>query len=417
MRVLWVVNIVLPDAAHLVGEGKIAFGGWIGAMLNQLSRTPGIELGVVTRADVPARSSAYINGIQYYILPQSCRDKYDISSEDCRFVLDEFRPDLLHVEGTEFSHALTFLNSWQGKNVVSLQGIINGYEPYQYGGLPVGEMLFSFSSVKVMVAASLIYRKLALFMPRLKGEVNAIRKAQNILGRTTWDHAYAYAMNPDAPYYSCNRILRDEFYRQRWDIAVMERHSVFIGNAASALKGAHFALTAIAQLKREYPNIKLYIAGVSPFGSTRKVFTGLIGYPAYLRYLIRKLDIKANVVFTGVLQADEMATLLSRVNAFVLCSTIENSPNTLGEAMAMGVPCISSFVGGAADMAHDGEEALFYRDNDPVQLAFQIKRIFDDEGLALKLSSNARHRALDTHDPQDNVSKILRAYYEILGKR
>jgi glycosyltransferase involved in cell wall biosynthesis len=415
LRILWVVNIVLPQVAHLVDGRKFATGGWINAMIQQIARVPGVELGVAMRAPVSSIVTETIDGIRYFLIPSKSGKAFDISEADCRKVLEDFAPDLLHVEGTEFSHARTFLSTWQGPNVVSLQGIINGYEPYQYGGLPVGEMLFSGKLVPTLAAASLIYRKLALFKPRLKDEIETIRMAKNLLGRTTWDRAHAYAINPAAPYYSCNRILRDSFYGPRWNPREMERHTLFIGNSTVPLKGAHFVLQAVAQLKREYPDIKIYIAGEDPYPKGGSRLKKMVSYPAYLRYLVETLGLTSHVEFTGLLQADAMAERLRRTHCYVLCSTIENSPNTLGEAMILGVPCVAAFTGGAPDMASDGVEALYYRDNDPQLLAYQIRRIFEDESLANGLSERARVRARITHDPVANMNNTLAAYEKIMN--
>ncbi len=416
MRILWVVNIVLPQVAHLVDGRKFATGGWINAMLSQLNEVPGVELGVAIRAPVSSPKTETIDRIQYFLIPEDPTRKYDISVAECQRVLREFAPDLLHIEGTEFAHAKTFLTQWSGPNVVSLQGVINGYEPYQYGGLPVGEMLFSGKLVPALSAASLIYRKQVLFRPRLKGELETIRLAKNILGRTTWDRAHAYAIAPAAPYFSCSRILRDTFYDMTWNSAQMEQHTLFVGNSAAPLKGAHFVIRALALLKAEFPKIKLYVAGEDPRPKSARGIRAAIGYGAYLRHLICSLGVEQQVEFTGLLQADAMADRLSRCHAYVMCSTIENSPNTLGEAMMIGVPCISAFTGGAPDMAGDGVEALFYRDNDPALLAYQIKRVFDSNVLAQNLSNAARARARITHDRQGNMGKTLNAYRTILGQ-
>ena len=100
---------------------------------------------------------------------------------------------------------------------------------------------------------------------------------------------------------------------------------------------------------------------------------------------------------------------------YVLTSLIENSPNTLGEAMILGMPCVSAYTGGASEMAIDEKECLFYRANDPKLLAWQVKRIFDDDGLAQKLGDSARKHALTTHDPEKNRDALLAAYEDILN--
>ena len=154
------------------------------------------------------------------------------------------------------------------------------------------------------------------------------------------------------------------------------------------------------------------IAGESPEKSSIKEWKKYIGYPAYIRGLISELGLESNVEFLGVLSADEMADTMANSGVFVLSSIIENSPNTLGEAMILGMPVVAAYSGGVGDMAEDYKEALFYRANDPQVLAMKIRTLFNDSKYALKLGAAARVRALETHDPQDNRDKLLMAYKE-----
>ena len=84
--------------------------------------------------------------------------------------------------------------------------------------------------------------------------------------------------------------------------------------------------------------------------------------------------------------------------------------------MLVGTPCVSAYVGGVSDMATDGKEALFYRNDDPAALAWNIKRIFDDDELAIELSRNGKKHAEVTHNPRLNAEKLLSVYRDILGK-
>lgn len=413
MKVLWIVSFPLPEVAHLAGVGKSAFGGWVASMLKQLSSVDELELSVAMKSPVDKLIKERVGNIDYYLVPQSKKDRFDVYQEDCDFVLEDAAPDLLHAEGTEGTHTLRFLSTWKGENIVSMQGILNGYEPYEYGNLPVADMIATFKGQAAVMSLALLSNKLLNFKKRVKKEIQTIELADNILGRTTWDRAHSYAMNNQAGYFTCYRVLRDTFYEEIWDIKKAEKHSIFIGNAGSPRKGAHFVFRAVAQLKNEFPGIKIYIAGEKPYKTSWKEWKKVVGYPAYLQNLIKELNIEENIEFLGVLQAEEMAKQMCSVNVCVLSSIIENSPNTLGETMIMGVPAITSYVGGAPDMAKDGEEALFYRDNDPQLLAYAIKKVFDSEELALKLSKNGRKRALVTHDPQENLDRMVKIYNKI----
>ena len=64
-------------------------------------------------------------------------------------------------------------------------------------------------------------------------------------------------------------------------------------------------------------------------------------------------------------------------------STIENSPNSVGEAMLLGCPVVSSCVGGVPDMLEHGREGFLYQASVPYMLAWYVKRVFGDDELAM----------------------------------
>lgn len=415
VRVLWAVSIVPIEATKLIGLKATPFGGWIDTMRMQIEKDPNIKLGIACHAKVDKIVIGEVKGTSYYIMPEV--KKHDVDDEDIEKVIEDFKPDILHMEGTEFPYTLRFLCKFEGKNVVSLQGIINGYKAYQYGELPVDEMMWSKSMTNILIAWSLHMRKRLLFIPRLKGEKRILSLAKNFLGRTTWDRAHAYFLNPNAKYYQCNRILRRSFYNKTWKLDEIDRYSIYIGNSYNPLKGAHYVIEAIALLKEEFPNIKVRIAGEVPYIEKHcKNPAKYIGYPVYLRKLIKRLSLENNVEFTGILSENEIMNYLLKSNVYVLPSSIENSPNTLGEAMLVGVPCVAAYVGGVPDMAIDNEEALLYRSNDPTLLAWKIRQIFQDDELALKLSNNGQRHAIITHDPVTNANMLVEAYHDIMKR-
>lgn len=418
MRVLWTVNLLPKAAALQLNIPSNVLGGWVESMAAQLKPYLDIELTVACKIEKKYQFNDVVDGVRYISLGYDGKTTLAELEERCHQIIDAVKPDLIQIEGTEFLHAKAMLNVGNAKGiptVVSLQGILNGQYHYQCGQLPIDDMMFSRSMKNIFTAWILHLRKTRWFIPRMKTERETIAKAKYLIGRTTWDRAHAYALNPNAKYYSCNRILREPFYQYHWEINQIERHSIYVGNGYYALKGVQYVIEALPQLIREYPDIKVYVAGVKPFVENDKRPFYKKGYGLYLEKRIKDLGVGDHVVFTGPLQAEEVAEKLSKVHAYVLCSAIENSPNTLGEAMCIGTPCVASYVGGVPDMATDGENALFYRNDDPALLAWNLKRIFDDDELALKLSANGRKRARITHDPASNAEALYNIYKAILS--
>lgn len=116
---------------------------------------------------------------------------------------------------------------------------------------------------------------------------------------------------------------------------------------------------------------------------------------------------------------------------FVCCSSVENSPNSLGEAMLLGVPCVSADVGGISSIFTGDEDGILYMgfagDKTPEggageeeleavsgRLAEAVIRMWRDPGKRDEYCRNARAHALRTHDRERNYQKLVEIYEKIL---
>ena len=420
MKVLWTANLIPANVSAKLALPTEVLGGWVESMAKQLNNTNDFELAIACKCEENQVFFENVDGVKYYSLNYSASTDFNSLVSRCAEIISEFSPEIVHIEGTEFVHSKAMLCAAKSHNipaVVSLQGILNGQYQYQCGQLQIDDMMFSKSLTEIFSAWIMHLRKTMWYKPRMKTEKEIIENAQYILGRTTWDRAHSYAINPNAKYYPCSRILRTPFYEEKWSLERTERHSIYVGNGYSALKGVHFVVMALPYLIREYPDVKVYVAGYKPYQENDKRSFLKKGYASYLKKLIYDLGVQDHIEFTGPLKAHQVAEKLSKVNAYVLCSTIENSPNTLGEAMMVGTPCVSAYVGGVSDMAEDGKEALFYRNDDPKLLAWNLKRIFDDDNLALSLSEAGKKKAIITHDARRNAQLLIDAYTDILKEK
>lgn len=412
-RILWTTNIDLPAVAEDLGQAPTPFGGWLTLMTNRLARLPDFKIGIAMRSAAKTAQRIEKGGITYYALPQQ-RDRFDVAQADVDHVLADFAPDILHVEGAEMRHARRFLSTWTGPRLLSMQGVLHGLAKYELASMPIIPMMNPLRPRLMLTAMALMLQWKWQFLPRLPSERQAMQAADHIMGRTLWDRAQAKVLSPDAHYHHCARILRDVFYTTSWQAHTHKPYTIFMGNGSVPRKGAHIAVQALALLRRDFPQVTLEIAGEDPETLPWHSPKRHVGYPVYLLHLIRKLGLEDNVRFTGVLSAQDMAERMARAHVCLMASIIENSPNTLGEAMILGAPTVSAYAGGAPSMARDEVEALFYRPDDPAMLAFQIRRIFEDPALAECLSQAARARALATHDPDRNLQDLIAVYREIM---
>lgn len=344
----------------------------------------------------------------------------DAAEADFIRIFREVQPDIIHVFGTEFPHVLSAVNAAEKcgmleRLVISIQGMVSLIGKYHfYAGLPVW-MHHAKSFRDFVRRDSLAYQR-NLFIQRGRFETEAIQKARHVIGRTDWDRACVEQINPDVNYHFCNETLRAAFYQNSWQKDACRKNSIFVSQANYPLKGFHIMLEALAIIVKKYPDAHLYTTGADPRARgdiQRKIRQGM--YAKYLEKRIKDLGLDKNVTFLGYLDENQMCEQFLKSHIFVSCSSVENSPNSLGEAMLLGVPCISSDVGGVKNMMLHGEEGYIYPFDEPYMIAYYADKILSSDDLAKQLSVNAKEHASQTYNQEKNA-KTMQDIYEIISR-
>lgn len=418
MNILWLANIALPEASLLMNEKTIPFGGWLLSSSSALAEQKDIALNIA----FPKKGLTnlrVLNGerIKYYAFPP-VSDKKVSSQRNNQYlkkILDEARPDIVHIFGTEYAHTLAMVNACYEKNInviVSIQGLISIYAKHYMANIPV-KVQFRFT-LRDFLKQDNLKQKQRKFVKRGALEIEALQKVKHVLGRTTWDRACTYQINPNAQYHFCNESIRDEFYNHTWDINQCEKHSIFVSQGSYPLKGLHFMLEAMLLILTTFPDTRLYVGGQNITKADRlKDRLKISSYGKYIKELIKKYKLQENVIFTGILDEKQMCKRHLKSHVFVCPSSIENSPNSLGEAMILGVPCVASDVGGVADLLKDREEGFVYQTDAPYMLAHYVCEIFASDELALFFSKKAREHAMGTHNRIKNTKELIKIYHNI----
>ena len=97
MKILWLVNIIMPELAEHLGRKPSVFGGWLTGAMNAV-REAGHELVICAtepRADVLCSN---VSGVRYYVVPSG-----SIGEMETHFqaILQQETPDVVHIFGTE----------------------------------------------------------------------------------------------------------------------------------------------------------------------------------------------------------------------------------------------------------------------------------------------------------------------------
>lgn len=416
MKILWLVNVATPDIAKALGMPMPVGGGWLQGAAQALSTDGQTQLQICFPQNIsPELLQGEAASVGYFGFYTSLRNPhiYDPQLESqLTQILEQAQPDMVHIWGTEFPHALAMTRVFgkPNKTVINIQGLCSFISKHYCAFLP--EKACKVWTIRDFLRQDRIIDQQKKF--RLRGEIEAqaLQNAGFIIGRTRWDRACSHQLAPQAAYRFCNETLRGAFYENAgaWSTENCEKHSIFVSQASYPIKGFHLVLEAMPQILRCYPDAKLYTTGTDLFDVP---FYRLSGYQRWLKKLITKLNLRHCVKFLGNLNEQAMCARFLKSHVFVSASSIENSPNSVGEAMLLGVPTVASYVGGTMDLLRDGEEGFLYPADAPYILADRVCRFFEDDNLAADMGSRATQHARLTHDPEKNLACLLDIYKEM----
>jgi glycosyltransferase involved in cell wall biosynthesis len=193
-------------------------------------------------------------------------------------------------------------------------------------------------------------------------------------------------------------IFKEAFLRDsnfNWDL-------LFVGRLEEA-KGVDILLNALKFLKyKKKLNLKTAIVGT---GSKRE------GYEK----LCKDFGLEDSVKFLGVRK--DVQSLMQQSRIFVLPSRWEGLPMVILEAMANGIPIITTPVGGIPEVIKDGFNGILAKVEDPEDLALKIKMLLDNSNLQDFIAKNAFETVKKEYSIEVYTKKIIEIYKELIDVR
>lgn len=450
MKVLWLCNIMLPKVAEYLGLEASNKEGWLSGLMKEvLGRRAenNIELAVAFPAPAGCEcgekhiydgSVIYTGslpeaegGLKWYAFSEDVVNPHlydDCLELQMYYITQDFKPDVVHCFGTEYPHTLAMCKAFPEREriLVGIQGLCSVYADAYFANLPKG--VIHSRTLRDVLKKDDIIRQQRKFVLRGEMEKEAISLAGNVTGRTHWDKYYTGLWNKSATYFKMNETLRSNFYGFEWKEEGCEPHSIFLSQGDYPIKGLHYMLLALPAIRKNYPDVKVYVAGNSIVGDGSLMKRIKISaYGKYLRKLIQKNHLQEHICFLGRLDAEQMKQRYLKSHLFVCCSSIENSPNSLGEAMLLGVPCVSADVGGISSIFTDKQDGILYKGFQATnfaeeageleqiagKLAESVLEIWSNKEKILEYSDNARNHAKNTHNGEVNYRRLTEIYEEI----
>ena len=181
-------------------------------------------------------------------------------------------------------------------------------------------------------------------------------------------------------------------YRQRHNV----RPHMFWMRSFHPIYNPLLAVRVLARLRETAPDASLVLAGQDK------------GQELEARKLADDLGLRDAARFVGLLDAAGKTREGNAADIFVNTSSIDNMPVALLEACAMGLPVVSTSVGGIPDLLTDGHTGLLVSPDTDEAITRAVERLLSDDSLAERLSSNGRKLA------EESAWKNVRPQWEQL---
>lgn len=212
----------------------------------------------------------------------------------------------------------------------------------------------------------------------------------------------------DFRYYKCWEALRPQFSHctRQWQPHVDRKKFVLLSPGPSPLKGMDVVLkTAKLLLKWTDIDFEWRI-----YGATRE----------QLERHQRKWNIDSDtcqITCLGTLDEMQVAKELLDCDLYVHLAYIDNSPNAVCEAMCLGVPIITTNVGGIPSLIENDKTGVLVPANEPWMTAYSIVRLFNNTSKMMEFGKQAHDVAVVRHNEKNIQSSLCDVYSSIISNR
>ncbi len=417
MKILWFANT--PCGAREKLDPNTYDGGWLSSLESALVEKTNIDVSIAFYWGEKLAPFKYKNTMYYPIFRKRSGSKFGrlvsrlenktknvFEIDQMLQIVQQVNPDVIHIHGTEDNFGL--IQEFICKpTVISIQGLLSPYlEKYFSGISKFDAFLYEGVVAKALFNSASVYYNI---MNKRGGQERIILSMSNyILGRTDWDRRITRVLSPKSKYFVGNEMLRTLFYSNNWSKkrVANEPFRIITTMTGGLYKGLE-SIVKTAQILCENDSIKFewIVIGQTEADSLAKIVK---------RWL--KVDFKSlNIHLVGLKSEQELVDSLSKADIYCQVSHIENSPNSVCEAMLLGMPIVATYAGGTDSIVENKKEGLLVQDGDPYSIAGAILELFFDYEKSLYLANNARAKAKERHSKDLIVNNLIHTYEIING--
>ncbi len=419
MRVLFLAY-TYPVPFETVLERAGSGCSWVDSLIDAIKTDRKVSLAIGVPVVDDQLLSKSIDGITIFglpaLLPSSFTQKikakitYAIEPEEINdFALkaiDLFKPSVVQVFGSENPFGLLSYRT-DLPLIIHIQGILNIWKHKWFVALSPEEQ-FKYTSLFDLITKKRGLRyEYRLFLKRANREIDILQKCNYYMGRTGFDRRTLLSFNSEANYFHCEELIRSEFFEHKW-----KSHPGDEINCVSIIKGTSYKgidlLIETARLLRDKGDfrIRFNVCGVSADEEIARMLKA--------KFKIDYEDL--GIRFIGRLSVNGLIEQLCKADIYVHPSYIENSPNSVCEAMALGMPVISTNTGGVGDLITSGVDGLLVQEGEPYSMAGAIIEILRDYDHAGLMGINAAQKALERHEPGKTIRNLYSIYRAVIDR-
>lgn len=416
MKILW-LSCTSGNSVNRSKEKNFG-GGWLISLEQQIKKVPGIELHLAFISpnesedflfegthyhpiNIGVNNSSKLNKIKNWFVNQGTLYKR-VKGKSLE-VIEKVNPDIIHIHGTESYWGCVIPYVKDIPIVISIQGFLSSYNVKYFSGITKSQA----SKYQPLIGKLFpigVNSRWKQFARKAEKEKEFVKNTNYFFGRTSWDYYCTLSLNSSRKYYVVNEILRDPFYKSRWKGNIGHGKLKIVTTISDGIyKGFETVLRSAKLLEHNDFDFEWHIAGLTPSNKWVKMSESATNIKS-----------SSNIVFHGRIDEHKLAELLCSSDLYVQVSHIENSPNSLCEAMLVGMPIIASYAGGTNSMLTDGEEGTLYQDGDPYVLTGKIMAAVSEEETFLRYAENAQRRAAKRHDKQGISEELISGYKNII---
>jgi glycosyltransferase involved in cell wall biosynthesis len=410
LRVLWFANTPGLSQHHL--NLNISGGGWISALHKEVENSLEVELGFVFYSDshldpftlnqtiyFPVRKIGF-NKQKRLLHRITGRTEYEENLPGFLQIIKDFKPDIIHVHGTENSFGLIVKHVHDIPVIISIQGNLTVYAKKYFSGINMPGLL-----QQIRAGYPFFNKDFSIWRKRAKIEQEILKNTKYVFGRTDWDRRVCNTLAPEARYFHLDEIMREQFYRTQWEPSLNDIPVFFTTCSASLYKGFETIIDTAVLLTNNRFQFTWLVAGLTEEDALVRLVKRL--------KKVKRLE-ELNIRLIGKLTGDELADRLIHADTYVQVSHIENSPNSVCEAMLTGMPVIASFAGGTGSLVQDNINGILVQDGDPYALAGGLLEMMKYPEKLTSLAREAYLSAGKRHAPRKILGDLLSAYATVI---